>query len=83
MIICMAKSDVVNSYDEYMQRVGSESIPCYEPSLGDEEIELVTDVIKRNWLSENKYTREFESRPAKISNRKYALAFANATAAMI
>lgn len=77
------KSDVTNSYEGYMARVGKEKIPAYEPSIGEKEIELVTDVIKRGWLSENKYVREFESRLAKICQRKYALVFCNATSAMI
>ena len=73
----------IDSYEAYIARVGGESIPCYEPSLGAEEIVLVTDVIKRNWLSESKYTREFEQKLALLSERKYALAFNNATASMI
>lgn len=76
-------SDVVKSYQAYKSRVARETIPCYEPSVGKEELRLVTDVIKRNWLSENKYTREFESRLANICQRKYSVAFANATAALI
>jgi perosamine synthetase len=76
-------STSIESYETYIARVSSESIPCYEPSLGAEEIALLTDVINRNWLSESKYTREFESRLATICERKYALAFSNATAAMI
>jgi len=60
------QSDVVTSYQAYKNRVARETIPCYEPSIGKEELRLVTDVIKRNWLSENKYTREFENRLAKI-----------------
>lgn len=77
------QSDVVTSYQAYQSRVARETIPCYEPSIGKEELRLITDVIKRNWLSENKYTREFESCLAKICGRKYSVAFANATAALI
>jgi perosamine synthetase len=73
----------VDSYAAYVARVSNETIPCYEPSVGAEEIALLTDVINRNWLSESKYTREFEKRLAAICERKYALAFSNATAAMI
>ena len=79
----MGKSEASASYEAYMSRVGSEKIPCYEPSMGAQEIEFLTDVIKRNWLSESKYTREFESRLAKICQVKFAVAFNNATAAMI
>ena len=72
-----------DAYAEYMARVGSETIPAYEPSVGDEELELLTDVIRRNWLSEGKYVREFEARLAHISERSHALGFCNATAALI
>jgi len=72
-----------DAYTEYMVRVRSETIPAYEPSLGDEELALLTDVIRSNWLSEGKYVREFEARLARISERKHALAFCNATAALI
>lgn len=73
----------LSSYQSYMSRVGSEKIPCYEPSVGKEELEMLSDVIRRNWLSEGTYTRQFESRLAELCERKYALAFSNATAAMI
>ena len=72
-----------DAYTEYMARVGGETIPAYEPSVGDEELALLTDVIRRNWLSEGRYTREFETRLARISERAHALAFCNATAALI
>lgn len=73
----------ISSYESYMSRVGSEKIPCYEPSVGKEELGLLSDVIRRNWLSEGTYTRQFESRLAGLCGRKHALAFSNATAAMI
>ena len=76
------KSKAAELYKAYMSRVSKETIPCYEPSFGSEEIKLLTDVIKRGWLSENKYTREFETRLADACSRKYAVAFANATSAM-
>ncbi|HIG98827.1 TPA: DegT/DnrJ/EryC1/StrS family aminotransferase [Candidatus Woesearchaeota archaeon] len=72
-----------SSYEAYMSRVGSEKIPCYEPLVGKEELELLSDVISRNWLSEGKYARQFEGQLAKLCQRKYSLAFNNATAAMI
>lgn len=73
----------LSSYEAYMSRVGQENIPCYEPSVGKEEMGLLANVIERNWLSESKYTREFESLLAGICERQYSLAFSNATAAMI
>lgn len=77
------KSEVSLSYESYLARVGKERIPCYEPSLGAEELRNVTDVLRRNWLSEGRYTREFEARLAKLCCRRYAVAFSNATAALI
>ena len=76
-------SEVVSSYQAYKARVKKEKIPCYEPSIGEEELALITDVISRNWLSEGKYTREFESQLAITCWRKYAVCFSNATAALI
>ena len=70
-------------YREYMNRVKSDQIPAYEPSVGAEELELIADLISRNWVSEGSYTRAFESELSNICERKHALAFANATAAMI
>lgn len=77
------KNEVVLAYQSYISRVDKEKIPCYEPSVGDEELELLKDVIKGNWLSENKYTREFEYQLSKICKRKYAVSFCNATSALI
>lgn len=76
-------SDKTAFYEAYMSRVGAEKIPVYEPTLGGQEIEFLTDVIRRNWLSEGKYVREFESRLSQLSQRRHALAFCNATAAFI
>ena len=78
------KNDLKNqSYQEYMDRIKGESIPAYEPDLGDEELVLLTDVIKRNWLSEGKYVREFEDSLARICERNHALSFSNCTSALI
>lgn len=76
-------SEKTKYYDAYMSRVGAEKMPVYEPSLGHQEIEFLTDVIQRNWLSEGKYVREFESRLSRICQRQFALTFCNATAAFI
>lgn len=71
------------SYTEYIARVGKEKIPCYEPSFGKEEIALVMDVLKRGWVSEGTYTRQFEESLAKICGRKHALCFSHGTDALI
>ncbi|TSC63133.1 MAG: perosamine synthetase [Parcubacteria group bacterium Gr01-1014_48] len=66
-----------------MSRVGRETIPCYEPSFGQEEIILLTKVIKNGWLSEKNFTREFEEKLARICGRLHALAFSHGTDALI
>ena len=77
------KSEVILAHKSYLSRISNEKIPCYEPSVGKEELELLKDVINSNWLSENKYTREFENQLLKICDRKYAVSFCNATSALI
>ncbi len=71
------------SYKDYINRISNETIPAYEPDVGNEELELIKDVIDRNWLSEGKYVREFEKKLSIACERKYALAFNNCTAALI
>ena len=78
------KIDLKNeAYENYIDRISNESIPAYEPEIGNEELALLEDVIKSNWLSEGKYVRKFEEKLRKICTRKYALAFNNCTAALI
>ena len=71
------------AYADYMARISNESIPAYEPEIGNEELVLLEDVIKSNWLSEGKYVRKFEEKLRIICGRNYALAFNNCTAALI
>jgi len=71
------------SYEEYIARIDKEKIPVYEPSLGDEELSNLSIVISSNWISEGKYTREFEARLAELCQRSYSVAFSNATSALI
>ena len=78
------KIDIKNqSYEDYMDRISNESIPVYEPEVGNDELALLEDVIKSNWLSEGKYVRKFEEKLRKVCARDYALAFNNCTAALI
>ena len=62
-------------YRKYMKRISSENFPVYKPDLGAKEIELLTEVIESNWISEGKFVREFENRLAEISGKKFALCF--------
>jgi len=71
------------SYREYMERVGREHIPVYEPLLTGNEKKYLSDVVDRNWISEGWYTRKFEEELEKVSERKHALMFSCATSALI
>jgi len=71
------------TFSNYISRINKEKIPCYEPSVGSNEIKNIKEVINSGWLSEKKFTRKFESFISKFCNRKYSLAFSNATSAMI
>jgi perosamine synthetase len=73
----------MKTYNDYIKRIKNETIPCYEPSIGNDEIRVLKKVINSGWLSENKYTRIFEKKIAQYSQRKFSLAFNNATAAMM
>jgi perosamine synthetase len=71
------------AYRDYMARIAKEKIPCYQPSIGDRELALVTEVIRSGWLSEGRFTRELERGLAEACGRKHAVCFSNATAALI
>jgi perosamine synthetase len=79
----MGSDEKNKAYEEYMCRVSKEKIAVYEPSLGVEELKNLEQVVKSNWISEGKYTREFEKLLALESERKFSLAFSNATSALI
>ena len=55
-------SDSLERYNAYIDKISSESIPQYEPFIGQEEIDNVVNVLKGNWLSEGVYTRQFEDK---------------------
>lgn len=71
------------NYSKYISRISKEKIPCYEPSVGSKELKNLKEVINSGWLSEKKFTRKFENYISRYCNRKYSLAFSNATSAMI
>ena len=71
------------TYSSYIDRIKKEKIPFYEPIVGNREIENLKKVIYSGWLSEKKFTRDFENFIANYCNRKYSLAFSNDTSAMI
>jgi len=71
------------SYSAYMERIGEEQIPVYEPILGEEEKQNLISVIDSNWISEGEWTRRFEQQLADINQRQHALCVANATGALM
>ncbi|HLC60541.1 MAG TPA: DegT/DnrJ/EryC1/StrS family aminotransferase [Candidatus Nanoarchaeia archaeon] len=57
-------------------------IPLFKPSMGNEEIKAVTDVIKSGWVGMGPKTQEFEENFAKFIGTKYAVGFNSCTAAL-
>jgi perosamine synthetase len=60
----------------------SRDIPFVDPTLDEQEVQAVNDVVKSKMLIENVQTRKFEQRFAKFTNTKYAHACVNGTAAL-
>ena len=58
-------------------------IPVNKPLVFNNDIKSVVKALKENWVSgDGPYVKEFESKFAKIHNRKYAIAVSNGTAAL-
>ena len=58
-------------------------IPISQPSIGNKEIEYVTDAVKSGWVSSlGKYIDEFERKFAEFCETKYALSISNGTTAL-
>ena len=62
--------------------VGQQGIPQYEPWLGEEELALVTETIRDNWITSGEKTRLFEEAIARECQVKHALAVSNGTLAL-
>jgi perosamine synthetase len=57
--------------------------PVSQPSLGDKELEYVTDAVKSGWVSSiGKYIEQFETTFADFCGSPYALAVSNGTTAL-
>jgi perosamine synthetase len=46
-------------------------IPIFRPSMGDEEIEAVAEVLKSGWIGLGPKTEEFEKQFAEYIGTKY------------
>ncbi len=58
-------------------------IPISQPTIGDKEIEYVTDAMKSGWVSSlGKYIDQFEDNFAKYCGVKYALTTSSGTTAL-
>lgn len=63
-------------------RGGKELIPIFRPSMGDEEIEAVAEVLKSGWIGLGPKTEEFEKKFAEYIGTKYAVGLNSCTAAL-
>lgn len=60
-----------------------QKIPVSEPLLGDRELELVTDCLRRGWISSaGEYVEAFERAWARYCGRDYGIAVSSGTAAL-
>src|ERR1043166_8327137 len=57
-------------------------VPFHRASLGEEEIEAVSQVLRSGWLTMGAKTFEFERRFAEYIGVKYAIAVSSCTAAL-
>ena len=57
-------------------------IPIFRPSMGEEEIEAVAEVLKSGWIGLGPKTKEFEERFAEYIGTEYAVALNSCTAAL-
>src|SRR3989344_5476243 len=59
-----------------------EVLPIFRPSMDQEEIEAVAEVIRSGWIGLGPKTEEFENKFAKYVNAKFAVGLSSATAAL-
>ncbi len=57
-------------------------IPQYEPYLDGRELQYLADCIETNWITGGLKVKEFESRMAKLTGAKHAIACCNGTMAL-
>jgi len=57
-------------------------IPFYKPSIGEEEINEVVEVLRSGWLTTGPRTKRFEAEFARYLGHRHAIALTSCTAAM-
>lgn len=57
-------------------------LPIFRPTMGQEEIDAVSEVIKSGWIGLGPKTEEFENKFAKFVDAKYTIGLNSATAAL-
>src|SRR5579883_952590 len=57
-------------------------VPFHRPSIGQEELEAIHQVLRSKWLTTGPIAQQFEQEFAKYIGCKYALAVNSATAAL-
>jgi len=57
-------------------------IPLFDLSIGEEEVQAVSEVLRSRWISMGDVTRQFETEFAQKHGSKHAIAVCNCTAAL-
>ena len=60
----------------------SKHIQWWEPQVGQEEKQLLLDVLNSNFLNDGEFTTRFETHLAKLLNCKHAVAVTSGTNAL-
>ncbi len=82
--------DVEDTWHPYLKEALKDSgiikpkfIPVCEPTIGEKELEYVTDAVKSGWVSSaGKYITKFEEGFAGYCNQKHGIACSNGTTAL-
>lgn len=75
-------SDTINEYLRSYQLYFPNQIQLFSNSLGEEELQQLSEVFKSKWLGYGKKSHEFENEFAQMLNCKYALAISSCTAGL-
>lgn len=62
--------------------MGEKHIPVLQPSIGEEEIEAVAEVLRSGWLGLGPKTEQFEQQFASYAGSRFAVALNSGTAAL-